>query len=133
MAKVPMISGGGSSTYSSGNVNSSMAGSYCDEIIGTIKINGTLYTKYKRTVYCGALKNNDTTSVDSGITDISKILALGGNFRKPSSPDYVMNIPYIDNTSTNTVAMYMQGSNIVIKTYGNRTSFIAFATIEYYS
>lgn len=95
----------------------------------TTWINGK--TIYKKTVAFGALPNNTGKSVAHGITTIERVMRIETEAYEAAGP-YYYNFGHINTTAlANGIAMYVDGTNVVITTGINRTGITANITIYY--
>ena len=99
------------------------------EVIGTITVGGTTYTKYRKVVDCGAMPNNTTKGVNHGITGLNTVLAMS-MVAKNSNGDQIV-IPYV--TTVVTTSVYVSTTQIKITTNADLSMYTqTYATIEYY-
>ena len=127
-------SGGGSSIPTT-------EGQYTDEIIGTVNVGGTTYTKHRRIVHCGNCTTSSspyTKETDTGLTinDIHKILSINvitGDLA--SGNTYTLSLPFV--WGSGNCAAEIGNINSQLKVVISATGTLAgykntIATIEYY-
>ena len=99
--------------------------------IGTIKVNGTTYTKYRQIVNFGTLPTATagTKAVAHGISglDFRKVLSIYGS-AIGSAESYVLP----NSIATGFIAFYVNNTNIVASTNLDWSNYSAVMTIEYY-
>lgn len=116
----------------------STQGSYYEEVIGKIRVNGVVYDRKIRTVYCGSMPNNTSKRVSSGInsSDINGCLAIKGAF-KPSSGGSSFPLPYtvvsaVGDQILTRLDQTIAITDIVISTKTNYANYVGTVSIEYY-
>ena len=85
---------------------------------------------YRKVIDFGALPNSTLKQVPHGISDIDAIVSLNGvTFAKNKT---ATPIPYVYTDSINTVSLFLEGTNVCIQTFGDKTSDInTYVTLEY--
>ena len=85
---------------------------------------------YRKVIDFGALPNSTLKQVPHGISDIDAIVSLNGvTFAKNKT---ATPIPYVYTDSINTVSLFLEGTNVCIQTFGDKTSYInTYVTLEY--
>ena len=85
---------------------------------------------YRKVIDCGALPNSTLKQVPHGISDIDAIVSFNGvTFAKNKT---ATPIPYVYTDSINTVSLFLEGTNVCIQTFGDKTSYInTYVTLEY--
>ena len=85
---------------------------------------------YEKTIYFGNLPNNDKKNVAHGIVNLDKVISFSG-FAYYSS--YILSIPKtaIESSSWGIDIFIENADSITIQTGQNRSSFVAYVTIQY--
>lgn len=85
---------------------------------------------YRKVIDFGTLPKNNIKKVPHGISDIDAIVSLNGiafTNSKTATP-----IPYAHSDSTNEVSLFIEGTNIAIRTFGDKALYInTYVTLEY--
>lgn len=87
-------------------------------------------TIYRKVVDCGALPNATTKNVAHGITGLDTVVTLYGAAKDPTSTVHIP-LPYSEPTASNTVGIYIQGSDIRIGDGYDYSNLTAKVVIEY--
>ena len=110
--------------------NPSPAASYStdEQLTGGTWIDGKPI--YRKVIDFGALPNSTLKQVPHGISDIDAIVSFNGvTFAKNKT---ATPIPYVYTDSINTVSLFLEGTNVCIQTFGDKTSYInTYVTLEY--
>ena len=88
-------------------------------------------TIYKKTINFGALPNNTSKSVAHGISGLSRVMSIETEAYEAAGPYYYTFGHVNTNTLANGIAIYVDGTNIVISTGSNRTGITANITLSY--
>ena len=85
---------------------------------------------YRKVIDFGALPNSTLKQVPHGISDIDAIVSFNGvTFAKNKT---ATPIPYVYTDPINTVSLFLEGKNVCIQTFGDKTSYInTYVTLEY--
>lgn len=75
---------------------------------------------YRKVIDFGALPNNTTKSVGHNIANLDTVVSFHGIAYDGS---YYIPIPYVNTTSSDSIALYMNNNSIVLKTGIDRTSY----------
>ena len=110
--------------------NPSPAASYStdEQLTGGTWIDGKPI--YRKVIDFGALPNSTLKQVPHGISNIDAIVSFNGvTFAKNKT---ATPIPYVYTDSINTVSLFLEGTNVCIQTFGDKTSYInTYVTLEY--
>lgn len=87
---------------------------------------------YKKTISCGALPNTGVKNIAHGISNISRILKMDG-YAYHSSNQVTIPLQFVSTTAINSVVVNTSGSNIVITTGIDRSSFTESYITLYYT
>lgn len=133
MSLQPGVVGSGG-TSGTGDLTSTV-GSYYEEVVGQIRVDGVLYDRKKRTIYCGNMPNATSKSIQTGLdsTNMTKILHIGGTFQ--TSTGNTFPIPYVVSSSiTGQMGVNFDPSTGISKitTGANYSTYTGVITIEYY-
>lgn len=85
---------------------------------------------YRKVINFGILPNNNIKKVSHGILNIDTFVSINGiTF---TSEKTATALPYAHSDSTNEVSLFIEGTNVAIRTFGNKTNYIkTYVTLEY--
>lgn len=85
---------------------------------------------YRKTINFGSLPNNNVKKVSHGILNIDTFVSINGiTF---TSEKTATALPYAHSDSTNEVSLFIEGTNVAIRTFGNKTNYTkTYVTLEY--
>lgn len=85
---------------------------------------------YRKVINFGTLPNNNVKKVSHGILNIDTFVSINGitfTIEKTATA-----LPYAHSDSTNEVSLFIEGTNVAIRTFGNKTNYIkTYVTLEY--
>lgn len=86
---------------------------------------------YRKIVNCGNLLNNNVKTIKHNIENIDAIIKI--NCVGCENNENYLPIPYVHNVpqADGGITLYINKTNIVIRTYGNRTGVKVLITLEY--
>jgi hypothetical protein len=86
---------------------------------------------YSKEINCGAMPNNTTKQVSTGLTNVT-YLELSGRIVSTGGVFFPMNNsrPY-DGTDAGAVGVYLSLNDIIIESKANRSTYTGYATVEY--
>lgn len=85
---------------------------------------------YRKVINFGILPNNNIKKVSHGILNIDTFVSINGiTF---TSEKTATALPYAHSDSTNEVSLFIEDTNVAIRTFGNKTNYIkTYVTLEY--
>lgn len=85
---------------------------------------------YRKVINFGTLPNNNVKKVSHGILNIDTFVSINGiTF---TSEKTATALPYAHSDSTNEVSLFIESTNVAIRTFGNKTNYIkTYVTLEY--
>lgn len=85
---------------------------------------------YRKTINFGPLPNNNIKKVSHSILNIDAFVSINGiTF---TSEKTATALPYAHSDSTNEVSLFIEGTNVAIRTFGNKTNYIkTYVILEY--
>lgn len=85
---------------------------------------------YRKVINFGILPNNNIKKVSHGILNIDTFVSINGiTF---TSEKTATALPYAHSDSTNEVSLFIEDTNVAIRTFGNKTKYIkTYVTLEY--